>query len=274
MVTLKGPPVARDDHKRFLEQTFHLTKLTLLEIGPLVPFLGDRDELNVLEVGGNVGLWCECFHNVFGPQIASYEAFEPMPGNIALFKDRLARYMPQAKVDIVEACAGDAQGRVTIHFDAEVTTLASVPVTEVHRADGSLLVSNQLSREVDQIRLDDRITSHVDLIKIDTEGYEWNVIAGMSEAIDAGLVDNIYFEIGRHQAELGQSFQQFYDFFHERGWQVYRQVVGRNYFGLNEIRRYAPRFEEELLGSMFMILATRTGESPSYVGPRVTGKAN
>jgi FkbM family methyltransferase len=266
--------VAPDDHKRFIEQTFVLTKLTLLEIGPLVPFIGDRDELHIVEVGGNVGWWCESFHNVFGPRIASYEAYEPMPGNLELFKDRLARYMPDAKVDLVEACAGDAPGRVTIHYDTEVTTLASVPVTEVHRADGSLLVNNTLSREVEQVRLDDRITSHVDLVKVDTEGYEWTVIAGMAGAIDAGLVDNVYFEFGRHQAELGQSFQQFYEFFAERGWRIYRQSVGRNYFGLNEMSRYAPRFEEELLESMYMILATRTDQSSSYVGPRVTGKIN
>lgn len=61
--------------------------------------------------------------------------------------------------------------------------------------------------------LDDEIKESVDVVKIDTEGYEWNVLEGATEVIDSGRVDNVYFEFGPYQGHLGQTFRQFLDFF-------------------------------------------------------------
>ena len=107
-------------------------------------------------------------------------------------------------------------------------------------------------------------------MKVDTEGYEWDVIAGMTGAIDDGLVDNVFFEFGGHQGHLGQSFRQFWDYFDSRSRRLFQQTVSRNYFGLNEITAYDERLED--FSSMWMILASRVGPSEGYRGPRVVGR--
>ena len=253
---------------RVIEKSFHVTKLKLLEVFPLYPFLHGREKLDVIEVGANTGLWCEAFHDVFGHRIRSYRAFEPMPGNLAQFERRLAQHMPTADVELVAACAGASAGDVTIHYDKDVTTLASVVVS--HMKWRNLTIDNSHEMVVPQVRLDDVLTEPVDLVKVDTEGYEWDVIAGMTGAIDDGRVDNVFFEFGGHQGHLGQSFRQFWDYFESRGWRLFRQTVSRNYFGLNEIAAYDERLED--FSSMWMILASRVGPSEGYHGPRVVGR--
>lgn len=268
------------DEARIIEKSFHVSKLKLLEVFPLYPFLHGRDHLRIVEVGGNVGQWCEAFHDVFGHRVASYRAYEPMPGNTQQFRTRLKKYrtiharlkerLTNSKTELIEACVGDNPGKVKIHYDEEVTPLASVAVP--YMAWGNAVIDNKHQKLVPQVTLDGEITRPVDLVKIDTEGYEWNVLQGATGIIDSGLVDNIYFEFGGHQGHLGQSFQQFFDFFTERGWQVFRQTVGRNYFGLNAIRKYSPQFED--FSSMWMVLASRRGASEEYDGPRVVGRIN
>jgi FkbM family methyltransferase len=258
------------DEARIIEKSFHINKLALLEVAPLYPFLYGRERLDVIELGGNVGLWCEAFHDVFGHRVGSYVSYEPMPGNVARFRRRLQEHMGGARVNLVQKCVGSEKGEVTLHYDKEVTTLASVVVPYIEFR--KLVIDNKYSRRVPQVRLDDEVTGHVDLVKVDTEGYEWDVLQGARGVIDSELVDNVYFEFGAHQGHLGQSFQQFFDFFAERGWKVFRQTVSRNYFGLNEVRRYEERLED--FSSMWMILASRLGIPDDYRGPRVFGRFN
>lgn len=260
---------------REIESTFHITKLKLLEVGPLVPFLWGRNEINCIDVGGNTGLWFEAFQDVFGQRVSKYTAYEPMPGNLQRFSARLQNAMRiQSKVDLIEACVGDSTGEVTINFNAEVTTLASAAIKESNV--GGRVVSNHMSRKVRQVTIDDELKRlsfpKVDLIKIDVEGYEWAVIKGAERSLEASAIDNVYFEFGQHQAVVGQNFQQFFEYFKGRGFSIYKQSVGRNYFGLNEIRSYSDDLED--LSSMHMILASRFGPSGEYSGPRVVGRIN
>jgi FkbM family methyltransferase len=254
------------NESRVIERAYHISKLTLLEVFPLYPFLHGREQLNIVEVGANIGLWCEAFHNVFGHRIASYRAFEPMPANVERLRQRCVDL--DISVDVTPSCIGDSVGEVTIHYDREVTTLASVVVS--HMRVRNLTIDNENQMRVPQTTLDQLITGPVDLVKIDTEGYEWNVLQGADKSFDH--LDNIYFEFGPHQGHLAQTFRQFFEFFVDRGYRLYRQTVGRNYFGLNEIRQYTPALED--VSSMWMILASRNGPAPTYRGPRVVGQLN
>jgi len=66
---------------------FHIPKLSLLEVWPLNTFIGNKNNLTVIDVGGNVGLWCQAFMNTFGKQVDQYHAFEPLDGNIKIFSE-------------------------------------------------------------------------------------------------------------------------------------------------------------------------------------------
>jgi FkbM family methyltransferase len=189
-----------------------------------------------------------------------------MPGNVERLRHRCKDL--SLSVDITQCCIGDSVGEVTIHYDRDVTALASVVVSRMQRQNQ--IIDNCHQLQVPQTTLDEVITSSVDIVKVDTEGYEWNVLLGAEKSFDQ--LDNLYFEFGAHQGHLGQSFRQFFEFFADRGYRLYQQTVSRNYFGLNEIRHYEPKLED--FSSMWMILASRLGPAETYRGPRVVGRLN
>ena len=260
------------------DHNFHIPKLTLHEVYPLTPFLiglnGETPPLNVIDVGANTGLWAAAFFNVFGGSIAGYQAFEPMSANSAKFSTR-PHYA--GRVNLHEACVGAEPGEVEIHFHAELTTTASVPMRRINYRGTD--VRNDRSRNVPQVRLDDMIDrwgwDRIHLVKIDVEGYEWSVLQGLARALDAEKVDNVLFEFGICQTIQGQTLKQFYDLLSGHGFKIYKQVISKNYFGLNLISRYSPTLEvAEDQPEMFMLLATRKEPSPAYAGPRVVGRVN
>ena len=253
---------------------YHVPKLTLLEVWPLNVFIGDKKNLNVIDVGGNVGLWCQAFMNTFGKQVMHYHAMEPLSGNLEIFKSRLQdKMIPfNDKVSLHQLCVGPSDGTVKIGYHNEVSTLASVVLDEV--TVGSKLVLNEYKKEVKQVSLDSFCSlqnlKSIDLAKIDVEGYEWDVLAGASALIESQNIELLLFEFGQHQGNLKQSFKQFWDLLTGNGYNIYRQAVGRNFFGLQYIDSYDEGLES--FNSMWMILASKHKHSEALNRPFVIGK--
>ena len=80
----------------------------------------------------------------------------------------------------------------------------------------------------------------------------------------------VLFEFGQHQGALGQSFAQFWDLFSKYGYHIYRQAVGRNFFGLQFIESYDRSLEQ--FDSMWMVLASRTKHFDDLNKPFVIGR--
>jgi len=257
-----------------VEDGFLIPKLRLLEIWPLYPFVGDRGDLTVLDVGGNIGLWCQAWMQTFGSLTAVYHAFEPLPGNVEVFKGRLqqGRVSRFEKVRLHNTCVGHEDGEVTLKTHANVSSTASVLLDSIQV--GSTLVQNDKHHSCKQIRVDTFLEengiAHVDLMKVDVEGYEWNVLQGARESISGGRIGAIYFEFGQHQGELGQSFRMFWDFLQSHGFYVYRTYHYRNFFGLQQIHEYHESLEN--FGYVWMILASAVSHKQALNRPLVIGR--
>lgn len=256
-----------------VESGFHIPKLTLLEVWPLYPFIGSRTNLRVVDIGANTGLWAQSFLNVFGKQTSCYQAFEPLPGNIERLNKRVSLSLQnQVEQFLITPCAvGNQRTKVKLNFDAEVSTIASIPLSEV--SVGQKRVHHNHSIEVEQIDLDSWAAStegfEPDIIKIDVEGYEWEVLEGARDLIHKKIPSIIYYEFGKHQADRGQTFLQFWEFFTEMGYYLHRQNVARNFFGLQYISKYSKSLEE--FNSMWMFCASKYKHDPKLNSPRVIG---
>ncbi|MGO9330553.1 MAG: FkbM family methyltransferase [Steroidobacteraceae bacterium] len=259
-------PVDFGDNKQVIP------KLILMEVYPLTPFLMHYDHLNIVDVGANIGLWCQAFFNVFGEFVVNYDAIEPMPENLV----ELAKRTSDKPVRIIPGCAGNNDGEVVIHFDNEKTALASVCNTSCILPDNrSINLDKTLT--VKQSKLDTLYASatskEIHLLKVDVEGYELEVFQGCTSLFSSKAIRNVFFEFGIHNTSRGHSVKMVFQELTSQGFTLYKAVTSRNYFGLNRISRYNEDLEpKEKVVDMY--LASLETPSAAYRGPLVTGQIN
>jgi len=121
-----------------------------------------------IDVGAHVGLWSRVLSHYF----TNVLAFEPVPDHIECFKKNIDTLIKK-NVVLIPMAAGSDKGTVRIN-----------PVVD---NTGNARVDN-IGIEVEMVKLDNVISTsqlpgHVDFIKIDVEGYEYDVVKGAEQSI-------------------------------------------------------------------------------------------
>ena len=166
-----------------------------LPVGTLLCyFLKYRTEIkinNIFDVGANIGNTAKLFYRYF-PK-TNITCFEPFNNT---YNALLKNIKNNSSIRAIKIALGDSQNEMEI------------PVMPESQSDlNSLLLSlsnesNTLKKENIQIEtIDNFLKKHsdiqsIDLLKIDTEGYDKKVIEGALETIKAGRIKMIFTEVG------------------------------------------------------------------------------
>jgi FkbM family methyltransferase len=153
-----------------------------------------------IDVGANVGDYAEM---LLQSTSAEVHCFEPQPAVFDRLSARLAPYGP--RVVAVPSGVGAQAGRLTLHYSESASELASFR-PEVNAID---YVRNDQRVEVDVLRLDDYVRgaglTRVDFLKIDTEGYELEVLEGAQDLIRDLRPTAVQLEFNLHHMLRGVS---------------------------------------------------------------------
>ena len=129
----------------------------------------------VLDIGANVGLLSCVFADSVGPDGRVF-VFEPDPYTATFLKHNVRRF---GQVRVFEIALSDKSGTANLFLNAQSGTSNSL----ADRSDASETVS------VECLTLDDFLKreplEQIHLIKIDVEGFEPRVLAGMAETVKA-----------------------------------------------------------------------------------------
>ncbi|MBX3727996.1 MAG: FkbM family methyltransferase [Candidatus Sumerlaeia bacterium] len=131
----------------------------------------------VIDIGANVGHYTKRLSELVGPT-GRVIAFEPVPETFALLAANAACF-PHANVTLLNAAVSerfDALGMTIPSFDSGLKNYYQAELTR--SADAGLAV---LTLSVDALGIDRRVS----LVKIDAEGHEAPVLAGMRALIAA-----------------------------------------------------------------------------------------
>lgn len=139
------------------------------------------DELGVVvDVGANVGEWTAGVLLVAEPR--QVLVFEPSPQVFPIVRDRFAGH---PRVTAVQAAVGDHDGTtpfyVTNHSHNASVLKPREDVQDLLDRGGEI----RRRVDVDMVRLDAALaaTAHIDIVKVDVQGFERSVLAGASATL-------------------------------------------------------------------------------------------
>ena len=170
----------------FLSRDIAFHKVWEPEITKLVKEIIKKDQI-VIDVGANIGYFSTLFSKLVGTTRKVY-AFEPAPINFEILQRNIL-------VNNLK--------NVLIHQTAasNVSDIQDLYLSTWNFGDNRLFEKprdeRDLEREkiqVDTIRLDEIIQDKINLIKIDVQGFEWQVIDGAKKLIDNNNDIKIIFE--------------------------------------------------------------------------------
>ena len=147
-----------------------------------VPGFEAREGETCVDVGANVGCVTVLWRRT--NRTGRIVAIEPHPVALASLRANLALNEGQAETAVVAAAAGAAAGAVAVQIDEDGQTMARHPGLE-HAWGAPYKHSIELQvpcRTLDDL-LDAQGIDHVDLMKIDVEGFEAECLAGASQSL-------------------------------------------------------------------------------------------
>jgi FkbM family methyltransferase len=191
--------------------------------------LAASQTFTVFDVGANDGTYAASALRVFGSR-AKVFSFEPQSAN---FQGLHARFANDPRIEIWKAALGRAEGSAELFFSREGETTASLNRTH----------TSQVRTETVRVTTVDSVCAeghieHISLLKIDTEGYEMDVLQGAVAMIGKRAVSAIQFEFGDTFLHSPFHFVDFWDLL-SPNYTIFRILR----HGLFRITRYSPDLE-------------------------------
>lgn len=148
---------------------------------------------------------------------AEFWAFEPHPQTFQLLKSNAPR---SKRIHLVQKAVSDRSGNKKLYDFADdadlkstqpTATLASLNRSVIEKLHGQKAKSYPVqATSLDDFAKNHKI-NHIDLLKIDVEGYELEVLKGAKKLIEQGKIDRIQFEFNQHHAYQRVFFKDFVD---------------------------------------------------------------
>ncbi len=181
-----------------------------------------------IDVGGNVGKYSETLRARFpGLEI---HIFEPSSVNVAKLRQRFGG---DDKVFINDRALSDANSSATLYSDQPGGGIGSL----ANRRLAHFGIQMDHVEQIRTMRFEDYWRQSlreraIDLAKLDIEGFELSALQGFGQALQATQV--IQFEFGGCNLDTRTTFQDFFYFFTEAGFDLMRIAP----LGLNRVTRY------------------------------------
>lgn len=173
--------------------------------------LRNKQKPVVFDIGANIGNYSKIVYET--NESAIIFAFEPHPKTFIKLKNQfISNNLKDYNIHAINSGVGDKNGKMFL-FDysnndgSEHATLYESIIVDIHKG-------NSISHEIEIITIDSfaekNNISKIDLLKIDTEGNEYNVLLGAYKMISDNRINVIHIEFNEMNIESGISFKKFW----------------------------------------------------------------
>lgn len=186
------------------------------EFAAAISLLDDKKVRICIDIGGNKGTYSEQIIKNFSE--CKIVIFEPSYSNVKLLNDKFSNF---SNVTIEQSAVSNEIGEAILYSNEDGSGLASL--TKRHL--GHLGIDFENTENVKTLRFKDYWkaalnSQQIDICKIDIEGHELDALAGFGEAIKH--ISVIQFEFGGCNIDTRTFFKDFWYFFQENGFDLYR----------------------------------------------------
>jgi FkbM family methyltransferase len=179
-------------------------------------------------------------------RIAEVHAFEPSAHCVEILR---REFSAAPNVHIAPVALADRAGEAMLHDGRSGSSMASLVVRPTFATESSGELQVPLVR-LDEYLVQHRI-AHVDLLKLDVEGYELAALRGAGERLNPDVIEVIQFEYGGTTMDAGATLRDLFTLLESRGYRV-----GKLFPNAVELRVYAP-WMEHYAYSNYVALAPR-----------------
>jgi FkbM family methyltransferase len=185
-----------------------------------------NDPKIAIDIGGNKGLYTDALLKV-NPGMEVH-IFEPSNYNNLILIKKYSNYLNKLALS-------DSKEELIMHADKPGSGLASITKRRLDHFN----INQKIEEKINAIRFDDywHRNDLIDIVKIDVEGHELKVLYGMGKKLEQTKL--VQFEFGGCNIDTRTYFQDFWYFFKERNFSIYRITP----FGYQKIEKYRERDE-------------------------------
>lgn len=172
--------------------TFYQRTLTKDLFTDIAFLLQKREVKTILDVGANVGFVTYQFQKRF-PQAEIY-CFEPNP---SVFQQLKQNYANESHIHLYRQGIADECGELLFNLNANSGTSSFLQPTKYHHDHQARHMLEPILSPVitlDRFASESQI-DHIDILKLDIEGYELNALKGAGQLLTDQNIDIIYTEV-------------------------------------------------------------------------------
>lgn len=203
------------------------------EVARAASLMGQKEAKLCIDIGGNKGSYADALTVRF-PQ-SEIIIFEPAAVNVEILT---ARFGGKRHITIEPYALSNSAGLSQLHSDEAGSGLGSLTKRDLSHMDLVFETSESVETCVFSDYWQNRLGKRpIDLCKLDVEGHELDALQGFGSALKA--IDVIQFEFGGANIDTKTYFRDFWHFFGDHGFQLYRISP----FCTTPIKRYHERHE-------------------------------
>lgn len=196
------------------------------------------NNLNIIDIGGFEGNWSDVIINLNIEY--KIKIFEPDYNNFKFLENK---YTNNINVDIINKGVSNENNKLLYYklnsSDRGVRGMSSFVLRDVYKKyDFSEI-------EIEVVKIDDIIDYNIDFMKIDTEGFEFNVLKGCENLLSEHKIDFIQFEYGGTYQDYNIKLNDIIFYLNKYGYQVYDIDKNGDFIKIDN-------FEDDYLYNNFM----------------------